>query len=518
VALPAGALHLWRRDGSGRWAPRHALGGHFGPVVDAAWGLDGRCLMTASVDQTARVWTDVGGAWCELARSQVHGHDFSCLAPLPAPEGGRGGAGAGATDAASAPEPPPFVYASGSEEKVLRVFEAPGAFLDTLALARGRAPAAGGAPRGALLLRPSAAVAALGLSNKAVYEGEAAVTDGGGAGGLLGGGGGGEYADGPDLLPSAAPAAVAGPPHEEHLACNTLWPEVRKLYGHGTDVVALAADPRGRYLASSAGAKSAASAAVWLWRASDWAPAAQLAGHGLTVTALAFSPCGRMLATASRDRGFCVFSVPEDAPRQAPAAATAGGAAAAGGCVLLRRVRAAHARILWGVAWAPDSALLATCSRDGGVKLWAAPPPGGPPDAPDAKPPAPALALPPFPCSVTAVAFAGAPPPAAAGSSGRAGGGDASPPPAVPGPRWLAVGLEDGNVSLWRVELDAAGVATSAAPAWASDEFSRHGGAVRRLAWRPPLAGEGPQEQLLASVGEDQRVSVARVRFPGGGG
>ena len=53
---------------------------------------------------------------------QVHGHDFACAAVLP-------------TDPA---HPGRHTYLSGSEEKVLRVMEAPQAFLDTLAAATGQ--------------------------------------------------------------------------------------------------------------------------------------------------------------------------------------------------------------------------------------------------------------------------------------------------------------------------------------------------------------------------------------------
>jgi len=64
------------------------------------------------------------------ARPQVHGHDFSCVAALPlSRDDGHAGFGAAA--------PAQVRYASGSEEKVLRVLEAPQAFHDTLALARG---------------------------------------------------------------------------------------------------------------------------------------------------------------------------------------------------------------------------------------------------------------------------------------------------------------------------------------------------------------------------------------------
>lgn len=282
-----GALHIWRRaEADGGWLPLHALGGHYGPgegkaawpagmgvgaagcyrmagclawavaavsqagenakltaclppmppaVVDACWAADGACLLTVSGDQTARITTRLaGGHWCEIARPQVHGHDFAAVAALSAPQPGR------------------YLYASGSEEKVIRVFEAPRAFRDTLAMARGQAapavaavagPTGGGSgSSGAAAL--GALLPALGLSNKAVYEEE---EERGAANAAAGGGSSGQwmgpasYGEGPDLAPHPAPSAVAGPPLEEHLAQNTLWPEVHKLYGHGNDLYCLAA-------------------------------------------------------------------------------------------------------------------------------------------------------------------------------------------------------------------------------------------------------------------------------------
>ena len=87
-----------------------------------------------------------------------------------------------------------------------------------------------------------ASIAALGLSNKAVFAGDEP------AGAEAAGG---SYTEGPDLAPNPTPSAVAGPPLEEHLAQNTLWPEIVKLYGHANHVFCMAADPRGRYLASA---------------------------------------------------------------------------------------------------------------------------------------------------------------------------------------------------------------------------------------------------------------------------
>ena len=59
--------------------------------------------------------------------TQIHGHDFACIAVL---------------SGTSSP-----CYASGSEEKVIRILEAPRAFEDTLALGTGDVPHASSASR-----------------------------------------------------------------------------------------------------------------------------------------------------------------------------------------------------------------------------------------------------------------------------------------------------------------------------------------------------------------------------------
>jgi elongator complex protein 2 len=71
-ASTAAAAALGNSSSSGGgWQPVHAQGGHFGAVADLSWGADGACLQTVSTDQTARMWTAVGGHWCEMARTQV---------------------------------------------------------------------------------------------------------------------------------------------------------------------------------------------------------------------------------------------------------------------------------------------------------------------------------------------------------------------------------------------------------------------------------------------------------------
>ncbi len=59
-------------EGQGQgWVPGHALGGHYGAVVDMCWGVDGSCLLTASTDQTCRITVQSDGKWSELARPQA---------------------------------------------------------------------------------------------------------------------------------------------------------------------------------------------------------------------------------------------------------------------------------------------------------------------------------------------------------------------------------------------------------------------------------------------------------------
>lgn len=132
----------------------------------------------------------------------------------------------------------------------------------------------------------------------------------------------------------------------------------------------------------------------------------------------------------------------------------------------------AHSRIVWDVTWSPCGALAASCSRDGGVRLWQL--------ASDTKQLEPIGALPSLPVALTAVAWC----------------------PGVV----LALGREDGLVELHRLELVQRGEAWAlerVARVWCSPAWCRHVAAVRRLVWR---AVEGGWQ--LASCGDDHAVMV----------
>ncbi|GLI63733.1 hypothetical protein VaNZ11_006797 [Volvox africanus] len=549
-----GALHLWSQPpeaattcaaSRGLWLPYHALGGHFGAVVDLGWGLDGGCLISVSEDQTARVHTGVAGNrrgrvqggreggeeqreeedatagraaggqqqeqqlrqqhqlhWCEVARAQVHGHDFRCVAPVATPPGG------------------PYVYVSGSEEKVLRVLEAPQAFIDTLVALRGGEGSPGGRAIRAEGRRGhgfGAAVAALGLSNKAVDVSGAA--EGGANAGVGSGMPGGDYTDGPDFVPCAAPQVVREPPLEEHLAQNTLWPETYKLYGHGNDVFCTAASPDGRYLASACKAQTAATAAIWVWCTRTWRALAQLRAHTLTVTQLEWSPSGSLLVAASRDRTFSVFrrrhddaAVKTPAAAAAPGGVTAATADAPSSFDLLCRVKNAHGRLIWSVSWSLDEQLIATASRDDTVKVWRMGGAvggggcgGGDEGSRAAAPPSLALTLPQFSCAATATAFAPRLPASSPVSTSSCSS------VTVKLQYVLAVGLENGSVQVWHLVATVGDSVAAQGPSdmlvasclWTACDPWRHVAAVRRLRWRgaPGTATAVPEGDESKTVG-----------------
>lgn len=127
------------------------------------------------------------------------------------------------------------------------------------------------------------------------------------------------------------PYTLAGPPVEEHLLQNTLWPETQKLYGHGYEVFCVASSPDGKYIASTCKvncskyfnlrklkflfmfqASKAEHAVVRVWESASWHQVATLAHHSLTVTQLSFSHSGEYLLAVSRDRCWSLWKQSHD--------------------------------------------------------------------------------------------------------------------------------------------------------------------------------------------------------------
>eukprot|EP00892_Ulva_mutabilis_P001225 jgi/Ulvmu1/11102/UM070_0018.1 len=471
-----GAIHAWERQPVGDaqpetrppLLPQPCVTGHWRGVVSHAWAIDGQCLLTASADQTLRLHArePAKGRWFEFARPQVHGHDFHSVAEVPQPRSAAGAAWR-------------YVFASASEEKVVRVFAAPRVFVQSLAALRqvsweDVAPAVEG---GLWDAGVSAAAPALGLSNKAVREGEEeAAAEPSGAAGL--------YTEGPDMAPAAKARVVEGQPLEEDLCAGTLWPEVQKLYGHGNDVFSLAACPHGSCLVSACKAQSAAAANIRVWDVHAAEPCLQqLPGHSLTITQLRFSADGRFLLSVSRDRSFCLFARPAAVqPAHPDAARDAQNPAGAApppfehvGCK-----SKAHDRIIWAATWAPHGRAFATGSRDKVLKVWQFDP------AAPQVPTAAAATASGLQAAVTAAAYA--------------------PVPSAQGLDVLAVGFESGDLELFTAGATSGG-AVALDRVWQAGPEQRHAAAVKCLEFQCMPDGT----VKLASSGADHSLRVLHV-------
>ncbi|CAK1552679.1 unnamed protein product [Leptosia nina] len=311
-----GSFHIWKLDKTLKTCESSlALSGHFSGVEDVQWEGRGRYLLSASMDQTARLhapWKLGHGIveWHEIARPQIHGYDMCSLAPI------RAG-----------------VYASAAEEKVIRVFQAPNNFVTNFKnITSQELEMDDLGPEGA-------SVPSLGLSNKAVFSGDD-MTDA-------------------DVDKDGYFTAIElhEPPTEETLMQNTLWPESHKLYGHGYEVFCVCASPDGTLLASSCKANTAQHAAVLIWDTKTWQQIHKLVSHQLTVTQLAFSPDSQHLLSVSRDRRWTLFKRDENSNKFEVAACT-------------DKTNGVHSRIIWCCAWFSEGVGFGTGSRDGKVCLW----------------------------------------------------------------------------------------------------------------------------------------------------
>lgn len=485
-----GSVQRWRRqrgghsgnggndggnDGGGRqpvaWEALAGCGGFTRGATALAWAPSGEFLLAAGADRTARVWARSGrtrscGRWHEIARPQVHGHAIATVAFARELAGGCR-----------------YRYLCGSEEKAVRAYDAPQAFLGTLERISAGAGVAGGS-EGDLQLPLGAAVPALGLSQRPLYERD--LVERGTAASAKAAVGSEQY----EKTTPATPAAQAGPPLEAHLALSTLWPECAKLYGHGDRIVALAAANVSPLVATAAAATAPEFARVRLWRCCGSSAAANAEGacvvagpplaaaHSVAVVAMAFSPDDRYLATVGRDRALCVFRRVDmvvadngdnvvDTPRYAPLE----------GCPIAR----AHQREPRAVAWLNEHTL-ASGGRDKKVVVWRVEDTG-----------ADAVMV-----SKIATIDQGAAVGALAVRLGGAGDGINAAP-------LLAVGTDDGGVSLW-APSDAATLMGWTLTARADAEIARHSGAVRAAAF-----GSNDSARFLATCGDDGAVVISEV-------
>ncbi|KAM4631293.1 elongator complex protein 2 [Polymixia lowei] len=478
-----GALHLWRKDQDreGEWSPGVVISGHFNAVQDLSWDPEGEFILSVGSDQTTRLFTPwmkrdaTQTTWHEISRPQIHGYDMQCLALV-----GR------------------FQFVSGADEKVLRVFHAPRNFVENFANISGIPLEKLLASSDTAELPEGASTPALGLSNKAVFQGELAP----------------KTSEEGERFNSVSdqyqesyfhPLNLNEPPPEDHLLQNTLWPEVQKLYGHGFEMFCLAADSARTVVASACKASKAEHASVLLWSASSWRRLQALPCHTLTVTQMAFSPDARFLLAVSRDRTWSLWR--RDPPASDDAEPRFSMYTHTG------KDTAIHSRIIWSCDWSPDSKYFVTSSRDKKVIVWG-------------------------PCSSEGLGDPALPPEVHHCSSVLDVGDSATAVAFCPvlcfdNSYLLAVGLDCGRILLykWRPGQEPAG----------GEDWSRCGGTdasqshtltVKRLHWRPRVGraghggdsrarmtgemkdGEAEEESSwvqLASAGADHSVKIFDV-------
>ena len=359
-----GSLHFWttsdRKYGdeveSERWSAGPCLTGHFRGVSDISWEVSrGQYLLSASLDQTCRLWTEVPQTsssgttsvcddvtWHEAGRPQVHGFDLNALACV--------------SD---------HRLVSGADEKVTRVFEAPKATLRLLQ-SFDAAKMGGGLPTDSAnddLDRPERAfLPSLGLSNRTTVTGGIDEDNGFGETGT-------SAASDPTLTnenQATKSQLKVKLPTERDLGVVSLWPEARKLFGHHYEVVCVAAatTPTGDVIvASTCKARDVENAAILIFDVNGGRCLQILkGGHRSTVVSLSFSADGQYLASAGKDRRLCLWKLrgQEDGAKDDQ-----------GMFYLASAVDSAHKRIIWSVDFCPGQPnLLVSGARDGFAKVW----------------------------------------------------------------------------------------------------------------------------------------------------
>lgn len=496
-----GAFHMWKRNAAEEvqvensfaieeWTPTVSVSGHFGDVKDVTWDASGAYFVSVSKDQTARAWARwshksqninsiIGSSdlklkndperfnWHELARPQVHGHDLSNATFLVVP---------------SAPGTTPIAesdlsliqgryhrFVSCAEEKVVRVFDAPIAFLRSMNNLSSGLPAI--SEEDIKNRAASANVPALGLSNKPVYA-SAAPTAKNEAEKLYEEihptGGYGDF-DINGAQDGHTPLILQNiPPFEEHLLQRTLWPEVAKLYGHGNELVAVTSSHKGDIIASACSCKvqTQEQAGIRIWDTTIWKESCELKdGPTLTVTQMEFSHNDRYLAAVSRDRGVYLFERSASAP---------------GTLALASAHTNAHLRVVFSCSWSWDDQLLATGSRDKTVKIWTLVTASS--DAPSRLAELCSIKL---KSAITSVAW-------------------------IPAPSRkddvLAVGTEAGQIQLWRLESASSKALTLLLDFNAQDT---HVDSIKKMVWCPRSADHFD----LATGSSDQSVRLFSVRL-----
>lgn len=325
-----GAIHSWRKNGKS-WSPNETISGHSDSITDISWEKNGAYFLSSSLDKTCRLnaMSSSDNKWHEFARPQVHGHEINCLASLDFEK-----------------------FASGSEEKTIRTFEATQFFIKSFKnLASSVLP--DNVESNLSTFPNHAQLPALGLSNRAAqspYNLAEESNDKGPSNDW--------YSISKLVEELAKTEYLEKPPIEEILLQSTLWWETNKLFGHGNELHTLATNSTGSYLASASRANRKELASIIVWECSRFRKAATIEYHMLTVTRLKFSPNDKYLLSVSRDRTWCLS---ERTNQTRPAFRSVIGT---------NKANSLHDRIIWDCCWTYDSKYFMTVARDKKAILW----------------------------------------------------------------------------------------------------------------------------------------------------
>jgi elongator complex protein 2 len=457
------ALPLEERASFVRWQATPCITGHFGGVTDLCWETSqGEYLLTVSNDQTCRLWAPIqenekDTIWVELARPQVHGYNLTSVASISSVKH-------------------KHLIVTGAEEKELRVFDAPRTTIRMLQTVHGEAnPVDDDIERVDRAFIPS-----LGLSNKASAADRA------------------EEADAMEGEVSNDTSSLTSMklPLERDLGVASLWPEIRKLFGHNTELFCLSSTLLSRtasplytpktesYLndvlvASSCKARDAEAACIRLWDVEAGKCAQTLSGgHKSTVATLSFSPDGQFLVSSGKDRRLCLWKRTGSSNSLFE---------------LSWSKDMAHKRIIWSVDFCPyDENILASGSRDGCIKIWKIVTQDTTMQVTELCQFAPSFTIQQKPDSVTALAFA--PIPVYDGEQRRG---------------LIAVGLESGRIELFEVPTDSSDD-TPPRLSLAFPPDACHIDTVTKLAWQP-LRDAAQTKLWLASSSMDWGCRICEI-------